>query len=174
MLEWLLFGIAAASGGMAGQADSAAAPVAQPAPAQAAAAPVQPPQPPSQSTAVPPPPTGKFTTAAEVRPIMNATRGQWVAVREYDGQDIIYFTQLLSWRCGLSAIRYSVNGGPMQVYPLPPCHEDMAQPNVLLDNEAMPIMGLPPKSVQSLDVEVFYDDTTIDSASYQRNQVLIP
>lgn len=171
MLDWLLFGIAAAAGGVGGQADSAA-PAPMP-PASETAQPVapQPPATPAQPAA---PPTGKFTTAAEVRPIMNATRGQWVAVREYDGQDIIYFTQLLSWRCGLSAIRYSVNGGPMQVYPLPPCHEDMAQPNVLLDNEAMPIMGLPPKSVQTVEVEVFYDDTSIDSASYQRNQVLIP
>ncbi|MBA86181.1 MAG: hypothetical protein CML60_03575 [Rhodobacteraceae bacterium] len=119
-------------------------------------------------------PTGKFTTATEVKPILAATKSQWIAVREYDGQDIIYFTQLLSWRCGLSGIRYSVNGGPMQPYPMPPCHMDMAAPNALLGNEAMPIMGLPPKSVQTVDVEVFLDDTSVDFASYQRNQVLIP
>lgn len=62
----------------------------------------------------------------------------------------------------------------MQQYPLPPCHMDMAAPNALIDNEAMPIMGLPPKSVQTVDVEIFYDDTGIDFASYQRAQVLIP
>ncbi|WP_319826493.1 hypothetical protein [Thalassovita sp.] len=168
MLDWLLFGIAAAAGGVGGQAGGAANPPA-PSASVAAKTPVAP-----SAPAPAPPPSGQYTTAAEVRPIMEATRGQWIAVREYDGQDIIYFTQLLSWRCGLSAIRYSVNGGPMQQYPLPPCHEDMAQPNVLLDNEAMPIMGLPPKSVQTVDVEVFYDDTGIDSASYRRNQVLIP
>ncbi|SMO96009.1 hypothetical protein SAMN06265173_13114 [Thalassovita litoralis] len=172
MLEWLLFGIAAAAGSVGGLGSSGGQ-----APVQAAAAT---PAAPVQTAPDPRPaaedqtPTGKFTTAAEIKPILTATKGQWIAVREYDGQDIIYFTQLLSWRCGLSAIRYSVNGGPMQVYPMPPCHMDMAQPNVFLDDEAMPIMGLPPKSVQTVDVEVFLDDTSVDFVSYQRNQVLIP
>ncbi|MDF1804355.1 hypothetical protein [Thalassovita sp.] len=173
MLEWLLFGIAAAAGGMGGTPDQMAAAPMVPAVTESANTPVQ-------VQAAPTPeaedqtPTGKFTTAGEIRPILNVTKPQWIAVREYDGQDIIYFTQLLSWRCGLSAIRYSVNGGPMQQYPLPPCHMDMAAPNALIDNEAMPIMGLPPKSVQTVDVEIFYDDTGIDFASYQRAQVLIP
>ncbi|WP_246032494.1 hypothetical protein [Thalassobius vesicularis] len=168
MLDWLLIGIAAVAGGIGG--DGGTTPVTPPQVVEAAPAA----QPPAQT---PPPvqaPTGKFLTAAEVKPILTMTKPQWVAVREYDGHDLIYFTQLLSWRCGLSAMRYSVNGGPMQQYPLPPCHEDTATPNALIGEEGMPIMGLPPNSVQTLDVEVFYDDTSIDFASYQRAQILIP
>lgn len=174
MLDWLMFVVAAAAGGMAGEGGQSAQAPTDPAPRiETATTPVAPtpaPQPKAEDQT----PSGKFTTAGEIKPILTATKPQWIAVREYDGQDIVYFTQLLSWRCGLSAIRYSINGGPMQQYPLPPCHMDMAAPNALLDNEAMPIMGLPPKSVQSVDVEVFFDDTSVDFASYQRNQVLIP
>lgn len=166
MLDWLLFGIAAAAGTISSTSEHE--PSAQMSTAPTVASPTPQPTPEDQT------PTGKFTTAAEIKPILTATKGQWIAVREYDGQDIIYFTQLLSWRCGLSAIRYSVNSGPMQVYPMPPCHMDMAQPNAFLDDEAMPIMGLPPKSVQTVDVEVFLDDTSVDFVSYQRSQVLIP
>ncbi|WP_323783440.1 hypothetical protein [Thalassovita sp.] len=119
-------------------------------------------------------PSGKFTTAQEVRPILGMTKASWIAVREYDGHDIVYFTQLLSWRCGLNAIRYSINGGPLQLYDLPACHEDTASPNALVGEEGMPIMGLPPKSVQQVYVEVFYDDMTTDSATFDRKSVLMP
>ncbi|MFC6640566.1 hypothetical protein [Sulfitobacter profundi] len=65
-------------------------------------------------------PTGRFTTAAEVKPILNATRGNWIAVREYDGQDLVYVTHLWSWRCGLAAMAIAVNDAPMQNWPMPP------------------------------------------------------
>lgn len=177
MLDWILFGIATAAGGMGGEGPQAAAVMqAAPPPTQATPTQATPLQasPAPQPVAEPQTPSGKFTTATEVKPILTATKPQWIAVREYDGQDIVYFTQILSWRCGLSGMRYSINGGPMQPYPLPPCHMEYATPNALLDTEGMPIMGLPPKSVQTVDVEIFYDDTSLDFASYQRNQVLIP
>jgi len=87
---------------------------------------------------------------------------------------LIYFTQLLAWRCGLVAMEYAINGGPMQPYDLPECHIDTASPNALIGEEGMPIMGLPPESVQSIDIKITYDDLTTDSASYMRAQVLMP
>jgi len=120
-------------------------------------------------------PTGQFTTAVEVRPILDVTRGNWAAVRLYNGQDLVYFTGLLSWRCGLWDIRYGINGAPPTTeYEMEPCHLDTAQPNALSDvANYLPYITLPPDSVQSLTVEITFDDGTTDSATYDRAQIQI-
>ncbi|WP_425099484.1 hypothetical protein [Tropicibacter sp. S64] len=169
------------------------APPAQPA-AQAAAAPVA-----AAATAAPPPamtassgqmapapadapkyraesqvPTGKFTTATEVRPILDATRANWVAVREYDGKDLVYLTHLLSWRCGLVAIQVGLNGGPLEDWPMEECHEGTGSPNALTGDATLIYHSYPPSSVQTITVEITYDDLTADTATFDRNGAMIP
>lgn len=119
-------------------------------------------------------PTGQFTTAVEVRPILDATKANWVAVREYGGQDLVYVTHLLAWRCGLLYMRYSVNDTPWQPWVLPPCHENTASPNALLPEDGLPYVALPPNTVESLRVEIVYDDLVVDSAVFERSTVLLP
>lgn len=116
-------------------------------------------------------PTGRMTTAAEVRPIMTMTRPQWVAVRAYDGKDLLYFTNLLAWRCGLAEISYAVNDGPLQVLDAEPCHIDDATPNALSLETVLPYVALPPGTVATVHVEVVYDDLTTDSADYDRSMI---
>lgn len=120
--------------------------------------------------------TGRFTTAIEIKPILGATRPQWVAVREYDGQDLLYFTNLLAWRCGLWEVRYGLNGAaPDIVLPIEPCHEETAQPNALVDPVAYPIwIEAPLGSIDSIEIEIDYDDGTTDAAVYARQSVLMP
>lgn len=117
--------------------------------------------------------TGKFTTALEVRPILAATRGNWVGVREYEGQDLVYVTHLLAWRCGLLRLRYAINDGPMQDWPLPPCQSDTAQPNAI-PQDARIYETHPLKSVRTITVELTYDDLATDQARFERGAVLIP
>lgn len=118
-------------------------------------------------------PTGKMTTAAEVRPILSVTKPQWLAVRDYDGQDLLYFTNLLAWRCGLFEIRYAVNDGPVQVLDAEPCHDDEAAPNALKLENHLPYVTLPAQSVATVRVEVLYDDLGVDSADYDRAAIEI-
>ena len=121
-------------------------------------------------------PTGKFTTAVEIKPILGMTKGSWVAVRLYEGQDLLYFTHLLSWRCGLWEMRYGLNGAPAtEVFPLEPCYEDTAAPNALNDMENyLPYVVLSAESIESVYVELLFDDGTTDFAQFARNAVLIP
>jgi len=118
-------------------------------------------------------PTGKFLTATEVKPILAATRASWIAVREWEGQDLIYFTHLLSWRCGLYEIRYSVNGGAQKLWPVPACDPATHAVGVIPDGVSI-YTELPLRSVDSVQVELLYDDLSTESAEFNRGAVLIP
>ena len=119
-------------------------------------------------------PSGKFTTATEVKPILNATKGNWVAVREYNGQDLLYVTHLWSWRCGLHAMAISVNDEPMQNWPLPECHMKYSTPSAILEGDGQPYLAFKLGSVQTIDIQVVYDDLSMDAARFERGNVLIP
>lgn len=117
-----------------------------------------------------------YTTAAEVKPILSMTKPNWIAVREWEGADLIYFTNALSWRCGVTEIRYGVNGAvPDQVLAMEPCYETEAAPNALkMDGGILPYITLPLGSVQTVSVLMIYDDGTEEPADYARAAVLIP
>ena len=129
---------------------------------------------PTGLTAEPQTPTGQFTTAAEIRPIMDATKPAWVSLREYEGQDVLAVTSIWSWRCGLAAMAISLNNEPMQNWPLPSCHMQYASPNAILDEDGLPFLKLRLGSVQSITIQLVYDDLSMDSATYQRRDVLAP
>lgn len=115
--------------------------------------------------------TGLFLTATEVRPILGATKGNWIAVREFNGQDLLYFTHLLSWRCGLYGIKFSVNGGEMQAFPMLDC--DVNAP-MTVPPEATVYLEYPLGSIETIDVELLYDDLGTESAHFERAKVMTP
>ncbi|MCU9839748.1 hypothetical protein OEZ49_18395 [Ruegeria sp. WL0004] len=186
MLDILLFLIAGAAQSSQGEdktpaptesaaAEAPAAPafLTQAPSAEAPAAPVFL-SPAPQLVAEPQVPSGKFTTATEVKPILNATRGNWVALRDYDGQDLLYVTHLWSWRCGLAQMTVAINGAAPEVWPLPPCHAETAAPNAIIESDGLPFRSFPSGSVAQIEVELIYDDLSADSASFARAQVLMP
>ncbi len=114
-----------------------------------------------------------FTTTAEVKPIVGAIKSNWIAVRPWEGNDLLYFTNLLAWRCGLSQIEYSVNGNEMTTLITEPCYEDEAAPNALKLSDILPYLTFDPNSVQTIDVKVTFDDGTQENASFERAAVQI-
>jgi hypothetical protein len=121
-----------------------------------------------------PVPTGKFMTTAEVKPIFDMTRANWIAVREFNGKDLIYVTQIWSWRCGLSELHIQINGGGFANWPLPACHEKYAQPNVILEEDGQPYASRALGSVQSVDIRLIFKDGSTDMQNFLRGNVLIP
>lgn len=119
-------------------------------------------------------PTGKFTTATEVKPILTATRANWIAVRDYNGQDLVYVTHLWAWRCGLLEVRIGLNGAPAEVWPLPDCHLDQPMPGVMLEQDGLPYRAFPPGSVQMIEVQLTYDDLSVERAIFDRGSILMP
>ena len=113
-----------------------------------------------------------FTTAPEVRPILEMTRSNWIAIGTQTGQDLLYFTQILSWRCGLSDLRYGINGAPPeQVFDMEPCHTDTNQPNAI---RALPYVSYGLGSIESVTVEITYEDGVTESARFARHEILMP
>jgi hypothetical protein len=119
-------------------------------------------------------PTGRFTTATEVKPILNATRANWILVREYDGKDLLYVTHLWAWRCGLVELRVGINGNDPEVWPLPECHLDQPSPGAILDGDGLPYNEFGLGSIAMVEVEITYDDLSTDSAKFSRQGTLIP
>lgn len=116
----------------------------------------------------------QFTTAAEVRPILEATKANWVAIREYQGRDLLYFTHLMAWRCGLSSIAYGINDDEyFEDWAMPPCYEGTGSPARLADTDRT-YDRLPIGEVRSVTVVITYDDGEVSEATYDRASVLMP
>ncbi|MCG7624850.1 hypothetical protein [Epibacterium sp. Ofav1-8] len=118
--------------------------------------------------------TGRFLTATEVKPVLQATQANWIAVREFEGQDLVYVTHLWAWRCGLARIDVAINDGPFEVWPMPDCHADEGSPGAIKSGDGDPFRSFAGGSVQSVKVRLIYDDLTTADASFARKDVMTP
>jgi hypothetical protein len=92
--------------------------------------------------------------ADEQKKILDQFWTSWIAFREYNGM-LVYFTQLVTYRCAIREVRYGLGDGPVEkIFKLPPC--DPADPNSVPDGATL-YMKVPPKTA-SMQVQLTYVD----------------
>lgn len=115
------------------------------------------------------PAVAQFNSAAEVKPILQMIKPQWVTVRRFDGKDLLYFTILEVYRCGLDQIRYVINDGKPRVWETPPCEGDATFSTIPADR--LPYAEFPLNHIETLRIELTYDDGEVQVESYDRADV---
>ncbi|QDC09098.1 hypothetical protein FHY55_07510 [Oceanicola sp. D3] len=116
-----------------------------------------------------------FTTAAEVRPILESIKDQWIAIRVEGDEDYVFFTPIVSWRCGVQAVQFGFNDeDPTRELEMAACHTEFSNPNVMVDGDPIPLVTAPANSVQSVTIRMMYDDGSLSESVITRKQVLIP
>jgi len=120
-------------------------------------------------------PDQMFTTAENVKPILEMTQRNWVAVHGAQDQDILYFTHLASWRCGLESVAFGINGAPpSEPIALEPCYAETSAPNALMVTDGFaPYVVLEADSIRTVTVVVAFDDGTDDLVMFRRGEVLL-
>jgi len=117
------------------------------------------------------PGNAQMSTAAEVKPILQLTKGNWIAVREFDEQDLLYFTHLEVFRCGLAQIRYAINDSKPLVWQTEPCEGDATFTGSSADR--LPYTGFPLGLVQMVRIELTFDDGTVEIEDFERAAIMI-
>ena len=114
----------------------------------------------------------QFKDVEQIKQILDMTRGNWIAVRRWEGQDLLYFTHLEAFRCGLQSIRYGVNGDPAKYeYAFEPCDGSSADKGI--STELLPYIQFPLNSIESITVELTYTTGDVISEVLDRKAVEI-
>lgn len=87
--------------------------------------------------------------------ILDMTRGSWVYFRDYNGQQLIYFTHLEVYRCGIEKVSYSINSVALdREWKLQPCDPD--KPNQVTTDQ--PYIALPLGTGRNIAVQLTFVD----------------
>ncbi len=110
---------------------------------------------------------------ASITPILEMTRSNWVALRPWEGAELLYFTHIEGWRCAVSAVEYSINGAAPVAWELAPCQVGTPTPNALPDGH-LPFIRLPTGQLQDVLVVIEMKDGKTMDARFPRDAILMP
>lgn len=102
-------------------------------------------------------------TLGQEKQILPMISDSWVAFRDYNGKQWIYFTTLVAYHCGLAEIRYSIDSDALdQHFPLPAC--DRQRPNAIDPSKNPPYVTLRRGSARQVMVQVVFSDGEVSPA----------
>ncbi len=95
--------------------------------------------------------------SGQEKKILGMIKDSWVSFRDFNGQQLIYFTMLESYRCGIAEVRFSINSEALdKIWRLQPC--DPKKPNAITTDR--PYLALPPGTAKSIAVQLTFTDGT--------------
>lgn len=115
-----------------------------------------------------------FTEYAQAKPILEMIKRDWVGIGASDGQDLLYFTLLLSYRCAIQEIRFSYNNGPLTTWDAEPCYWDERHPNAIKMETHLPYAVAPLGSLNTITIDLLFEDGTTMTNTYDRTEILLP
>lgn len=95
--------------------------------------------------------------AGQEQKLLDLTRGSWAYFRDYNGRQLVYFTHLEVYRCGISKVRYSLDSDALdKEWALQPC--DRSKPNQVTTDK--PYISLPLGTAQKISLQLTFSDGT--------------
>jgi len=93
----------------------------------------------------------------QMKQILNMTQKNWVSFRDFNGKQLIYFTHLESYTCGIKEVRYSINSDILdEIWELQPC--DLKNPMTVTKD--LIYLTMPLGTAKSIAVQVTFADDT--------------
>jgi len=94
---------------------------------------------------------------AQMKQILNITKDNWVSFRNYNGKQLLYFTHLESYTCGIKEVHYGLNSDTLdRVWLLQPCDPK----NPLSIKKDIVYLTMPLGYAKSVAVQVIFADGT--------------
>ena len=93
----------------------------------------------------------------QMKQILNMTQNNWMSFRDFNGKQLIYFTHLESYTCGIKEVRYSINSDDLdKIWELHPCDSK----NPMSITKDIIYLTLPLGTAKSIAVQVTFTDGT--------------
>lgn len=87
--------------------------------------------------------------------ILRMNKHIWAYFRDYNGRQLIYFTHLETYRCGIETVKYSLDSDALdKEWELRPC--DAEKPNTVATDK--PYIALPPGTAESITLQLTFTD----------------
>ena len=94
---------------------------------------------------------------AQMKQILNMTQNNWVSFRDYNGKQLLYFTHLETYTCGIKEVHYGLNSDTLdRIWLLQPCDPK----NPMAIKKDIVYLTMPLGYAQSVAVQVTFADGT--------------